>query len=235
MKKIISIILLIIVVMGLSGCTGSKKVIDAITKSSTERKENEIIEHMNEKYGKKFVELSIDEADIDCSYDKLECYVEGTDPDTDSCTVYRELNVTNHRHYYRDDYFGIQVREDYEKLINDIVLKYADDCASFADLTGNFHPEVCNKDSTMQDFIDYDEQANVYIAVKCKEKDEEKFKGIVDNVYNELSDKKLKGGFYLFFMNPEGIINIDRTNYSRLLNKSSGYCYYYDTKYLFER
>lgn len=214
-EKIIGIILSVIIFIGYCTSIFMNEYPKYITKKSTIEKRDDIIKHMNEKYDKNFLSIKIsgDKKNDDKYY--YQYYVEGTNPDIDYCMAGREFNKTTNEYYYYDNYFGVQVRDEYEELINNVVTKYIDnDYVLYANLTEDAYPEKYDKNSTLQDFLDYNQNRSVDVLVNCNADNKEKFKEITDNIYNELSDAKYKGIYRFYFMKPGFAEGIDRTNYS---------------------
>ena len=124
MKRKILLIISIIAIFGgtIVGC-GSEKIKEKKQMTKEEAKlsrQNEILKHLEEKYGEKFIPLNMNSEYIK-GLDILQVYKEGTNPVTDKVEACREEKDGKVKFY--DGYFGMIIRPEYEKMIKDEVDK----------------------------------------------------------------------------------------------------------------
>ena len=73
----------------------------------------EVVNHLEQKYQRSFVIASLTEGNFLTSDQKIRVYAEGDNPDTSMAEVY----VTGYGETMTDNYFGIQVRAEYEAAV----------------------------------------------------------------------------------------------------------------------
>ncbi len=98
---------------------------------------------------------------------QLTCCPKNGNPQTDSFNVVRKKNLSiGSRLFASDNYYGIIIREDYEKYISDIVSKYFDEYKVFVrfEFSGlsnaKYMSDEFDKNTSLEDFFDYQKDEN---------------------------------------------------------------------------
>ena len=208
MKRKFLLIISIIAIFGgaVVGC-GREKIKEKKQMTKEEAKlsrQNEILKHLEEKYGEKFIPLNMNSEYIK-GLDILQVYKEGTNPVTDKVEACREEKDGKVEFY--DGYFGMIIRPEYEKMIKDEVDKIFPESKVYLEYGDDNFNEILNKDSTYEDAIKLGERLDIIVRIYIED---EKIKDDLEEKSEELNKllklKKLKSCSYTICNMKKGIL-----------------------------
>ena len=208
MKRKVLLIISIIAIFGgaVVGC-GSEKIKEKKQMTKEEAKlsrQNEILKHLEEKYGEKFIPLNMNSEYIK-GLDILQVYKEGTNPVTDKVEACREEKDGKVEFY--DGYFGMIIRPEYEKMIKDEVDKIFPESKVYVEFPTYSLNDSLKQGSTYEDALNVGER--FYAGVKIYiERDGEKIN--LEKKSEELKKllelKKIKSCSYTICNMKKGIL-----------------------------
>ncbi len=173
---------------------------------------DEMIAHLEKKYGEKFLPIFLEPSGFQIDYDELQFYKEGTDPETDKAHI-AKFNRDG-KVKYIDNYFGLIIREEYENIIKGVVEKIFGECKVYATFDADSFSDNLKRGNTYEDAIRNGEFINsliyIYIDNKAnnillKEKEEE--------LTNLLKKVKIKGYYTIYSMKSGHLEKITRKNH----------------------
>jgi hypothetical protein len=174
--------------------------------------------YLSDKYGTEFLPISLASGDLLTDYDEFRAYASGSDPDRDYTTVYK--TVKDGVVSYEDNYFGILIRDEYERRVADICRTEFNKAAVFIDsyTVSVFDPSL-GKDSTLDDAIALGERLNAfkYVYGELPGGDTAGFDAAADRICAKLKEAKLPGIVKICGLAPGGIDSVSAENYADFL------------------
>lgn len=215
MKKIriITISVWIAAILLIMGGCAEMNAIEKTYMQGIEDEKDILLAHMEEKYNVKFLPISYS-AEGDVTNQEFRCYADGTDPERDYVSVF--VREENGEKVIVDDYFGILIRDDYQRRVEAISDAVAGDTKAFVyRYAVSFFDNSLAGDNTIDDAIASGERINAtkYVFVEVLPGSEEEFEEICDRITQKLEDARLPG-IVLFFGLAQGELdNIGVNNY----------------------
>lgn len=211
MKKTFSAIGLLCYIMamllGVSGCMGESKA---------ERIADEMLDYMSAKYGEDFVAISLHTKGVEMGYDELVCYEANSSPLTDK--VYVRRYTTDDGIEFHDSYWGILIRSQLEKEINDVCLSYFTTSVTYASMSVHTFNDELKEDSSLEDGLAMGESihATVFIYVESKENNnvDEYARTVLEIIKRKFPHNVMR----LFYVTDGTCEKINRNNYNSFLN-----------------
>ena len=168
---------------------------------------------MEEKYDVTFLPISYSGSGI-VTNEEFRCYAEGTDRERDYVSVFRKEENGEEVDY--DDYFGILIRDEYEKRVDAVSDQIVGDTKSFVHRYAvSYFDNNLNVECTLDDAINMgvDLTASKYIFFELHQESEEEFLLYCDRIEQHLSAEKLTGFIKILGLAPGELQNINADNY----------------------
>ena len=204
LKKVKIISLVIIIILGVSGCM----------KSRSERIKDEILQHLNEKYDVTFLPISLEQrgmGGVGNSYDEFRCYAEGDDPKTDYAIVYR-FTEDDGSIGYEDTYFGIKIREEVEKYVTDICHEFAKDIIVYTGAYSDFEDKY-DKNATFEEALSNgDIRCFIRIGILYQNESETEIVHTNEMIQKKFENENLRGTFQIYYVDYDTFKSIERDN-----------------------
>lgn len=225
MKNSIFMILCLIMMTGVCGCT-MKKENNELEVVSQQKIIREMETHLDEKYGYvdyEFVAFQL--AGWDHPYDLLILSTSIDGVDEEFCVKrYRENEI----YYCKDNYLGLVIRNDFENIIIQTAQKYFNKCKIYSELTsadGDVYP---NSILRYEDIEKSDEIINVLpVSIFVQEsscKNQQEFEQLAASLVSELKSQKVKVQPRVFYLDDEAFDTLQRSNrFEYYSNKISEY------------
>ena len=194
-RALLALMLALVAAISCSGC--SYKVPGVKNYPLSERRAA-VMEHLEEKYGEKFTEIMVNPTSILQPSDKFYLYPKkGTKDDefVATCVMTKEgLSIF-------DGYFGVLIRDEYEKVMNDIVGKVCDDYfLSVSTQLGYCWNDRYNRDTKISDLyrkgekIGYKSFVRLYIKESCLTN--RNAEEILQLIGESMAENKMMGSIY---------------------------------------
>ena len=194
-------ILIYIMLLSIStvACGGVKSMEDI-------KKEN--LKYLEEKYGEEFEEKYGEGS----NYEVMGFYKKGTNPETDVAEMYRKIE--NGKIVFKDNYYGILVREEYEGIVSKEVEKvFGTNKVYLTTFYVSWFPDNFNREMNYYDALKKEEiTGSVIIYIENQENNkisEEK----VEKMNELLREKKIYGGYSIVLMKENHLKNLTRENH----------------------
>ncbi|WP_460325240.1 hypothetical protein [Paenibacillus sp. YSY-4.3] len=183
-------------------------------KPNPEAIKEQMLRHLEEKYGEEFVPMSLSLSDWAYSHDTLFAFPKkGSENDSFEVWGTKKDDGTYAIH---DGYFGIYIKPEYEAVMSDIVNDIYDEFKLYTDLGEGVLPDRLNKDTNIEEIYNEDELFSSNTAVFVKELSA---KGIDDGdslrkIAEQMQAKKMVGSVRLYVVFDEKFetVNIDALN-----------------------
>lgn len=197
-KKLAIIGMTTLMILVMSGCM-----------RSGERKSQEMLAHMYEKYGVEFEIQSYIPQNVDCSYDVWFCNAKDNDPELDKIEVHKYS-----KDEYIDNYYTRLVREEIEKRAMDVILQVAEEGKVYLS-TLKYAEEEYTMPDQLDEFLQTDRGQYAFgmmVYIMDREKEGIKNQDVIDKLQAGL----LEGGVgkprvrVFFIKNDEIYQQIDR-------------------------
>lgn len=149
--------------------------------------------HMEEKYDKTFLPISYSSAGV-VTGEEFRCYAEGSDRERDVVTVIRREE--NGEEVFRDDYFGICIRDAYEARVQEICAGEFGEVKVYIYSYGvSFFDNSLTSEHTMDDAIEMGQSlsASKFVYLEVEPGTEEAFQEACDRICRMLQEQKLTG------------------------------------------
>lgn len=210
MKKIICVCLSIIVIMiGACGCNMNVQESSEETKATVVDYKEEVMQGVDSYLKGKYPSINYEVLGVipgggigGSLYDRVNALVAGGDEETDSFYIKRYKDGEGYR--YEDTYFGVYIREVFEKKVQDVANKYFSICKVIVSITAPLDNRLV-EGSSLDDYFKLYKNTNlhqgVYIYV---EENQELFDKNVDLFLNEMKQKDLPCTYV-------GLLEIGRT------------------------
>ncbi len=169
--------------------------------------------HMEEKYGTQFHPISYNSSGV-MTNEKFRCYAEGTDRERDCVCVYRREE--NGETVFYDNYFGILIRDEYERRIQQICTEAAGESKAYVyQYTVAFFDNEFNVGNTIDDVIAKGESvsASKYFFFEVEPGTEADFQRVCDGICEELAMQKLTGTVKFIGLAEGQLENITEENF----------------------
>lgn len=174
--------------------------------------------YLSDKYDTDFLPISLASGDVLTDHDEFRAYVSGSDPERDYVTVYK--TVKDGVATYEDNYFGILIRDEYERRVAEICRTEFDTAAVFIDrYTVSVFDSSLGKDSTIEDALAMGARliALKFIFVELPDGDTAGFDAAADRICAALKEAKLTGTVKIYGLAPGEINSINAGNYKDFL------------------
>lgn len=200
--------------------------IDQLFGTSSEQIRDEMLNYMEQKYGKKFHALSLERRGIDRNSDKLNCYAEG-DESLDYAYVYRDYSDNDIS--YQDTYFGVLIRDDAQTEVELICKSLGLEAKAFVESSTSIYSNEYNSEKTFND-LKLDETQPGFLAEIALISDSETINNDeTQNIFNALSRAGFRGMFTLYYFKRDAFESITTSNKSTFLTPRNDqvvdYCY----------
>ncbi len=187
----------------------------AFLKNDTNKMKKDMIAHLEKKYGEKFIPLYFL---AESGWDRMTFYKEGTNPKTDYAYIYREKE--HGKVVYRDNYFGLIIREEYENLVKKEVEKVYGECKVYSEFSADVFSEKMNKDNSYKDAIKNGEYLRTSMKIYIKAgKEELILEKKADILRNNLEKNNLNGMYTLYYMKPGHFEGLTRESHSEYVKE----------------
>lgn len=204
------IITAILFIMG--GCAEMNELENRF-EQGIEDKKDILLAHMEEKYGVTFLPLSHSVGGL-VTNEEFRCYAEGTDPERDYVSVF--VREENGEEVIVDDYFGIMIRDEYQKRVEKISDAVAGDSKAFLyRYSVSFFDNTLAEGSTIDDAIAMEEpiSASKYVFVEVAPGSETEFEDMCDMIAAKLEKANLPGVVLFYGVARGELVNITTDNY----------------------
>lgn len=207
-------LIFVILVMGVCGCS--------MEQNNKQISEQQIIaemkNHLSDKYGN--IEYDVKgfiASGWDHPYDVLNLVtiVDGLE---ESFRVERHENEG--KYVYKDNYFGVVIREEFENQVIVLAEKYFPEFKVFAGMQSHMYPDSLNGDSNLEDMLAIkDEIGSITFIVLVNEKfgDVEEFNDAAKAFILEWSELKIPSTPRIIYLLEDVYKTMDRSNYSDVL------------------
>lgn len=202
-KKAILIIVTIIVVLG--GCYWMK---ENIYINPMEKMQKQALAHVEKKYNEEFVIIGVESREIlqsiSNSEDTIWIYPKGGDKENDAFQVVCTHN-SDGSDTFKDDYFGILLKDEYEKELREIGDKYFSDFEASVFFDGQYFPEEFKSRCSIKEAIDdgADLFPTVRILTTTSLNDKSNFYKLSDSFVNDMASKGLAANVNVFCMDDD--------------------------------
>jgi hypothetical protein len=187
----------------------------AFLKNDTNKMKKDMIAHLEKKYGEKFIPLYFL---AESGWDRMTFYKEGTNPKTDYAYIYREKE--HGKVVYRDNYFGLIIREEYENLVKKEVEKVYGECKVYSETSNDYFPDELNKRNNYQDALEkmtfFEYSSRIYIKSTGKTAI---LNDKIDILVNNFKKNNLNGIFSLYYMKTGHYEDLDRSNHDEYVKE----------------
>lgn len=157
--KFILCLLSIIILWGVSGCMSKKPNPEAI--------KEQMLSHLEEKYGEEFVPISLSLSDWAYSYDRLQAYPK-QGSEQDHFEVWG-TKMEDGSYRISDGYFGILIRPQYEAALSGIVRGTYGEFKLYVDFGEGVLPDRLNKNTPVEQIYSQDENFSSDTVIFVKE------------------------------------------------------------------
>lgn len=207
---------LLIIILGMSGCNMEKNKIS--------NDENEIIAemrtHLSEKYGDiNYKLISFVPAGWEHSYDLLNISVE-----KDGNEYIRvERHKDDNGYYYKDNYFGLLIRDEFENEVLECASKHFDDFMVYADLKSDNYPNSLDDSSTFEDFLNVKEELDhiiFFVIVNDTFENTAEFNNAAKAFVDDWAQIGIASIPRILCVTSEVYENSERTDYDQILNEN---------------
>lgn len=174
------------------GCAGMNQLQNKLDQAIADNKDV-FLAQVEQKYDVNFVALSYTGSSVVVK-EEFRCYAEGSNPQRDYVRVFRE--EVNGETIFRDDYFGVLIRPEYEKRVGDIVNAQVGASKAFIyRYTAAFFDNSLTAEDTLDDAIAMGERihASKYLFWEVEPGSEEQFRTHCDQIAQALSQAGLPG------------------------------------------
>ena len=200
---------LITLMIGVTGCV-----------SSSEKKNEEMLEHMQEKYGVEFEIQSYIPRSYACSYDVWFCNAVGDDPELDKIEVHRYYGDMAKDREYIDKYYSRMMRDEVERRAMEALEKVTDEAKVYIPSL-EFADEEYNEPDQLDEFLQSERGRYAFgLIIFIKDKESE---GVLNaDVIAKLQEELLEAGLgfpsvRIFFVKSSiDMEKIDRTNFKKM-------------------
>lgn len=211
--KNLTICILIASILFIMGGCAEMNDLEKKYKQGVEDQKDILLAHMEEKYDVTFLPISYS-AEGMVTNQEFRCYAEGTDPERDYVSVF--VREENGEEVIVDDYFGILIRNDYQRRVEEISDAAAGDTKAYIHrYSVSFFDNSLTAESTIDDAIAMGERINAtkYVFMEVAPGSEEDFEEKCDQITRKLTDAKLPGIVLFFGLARGELANIDGDNY----------------------
>lgn len=181
---------------------------------SNESVRDEILAHLNDKYGIEFTAIALERNYDDILY----CYVQGGDPKAD---IVRAVRTTRDKaKEYRDTYFGIVIREEIEAEIMSVCSDISLPMQAFYLSNFLYYDNIFDGTKNYLDFKKWIGSGNSMrftVTVILSLDDSNEGETYANQVYEKLRKAGFKGLAHVCFMPNKGFKNLTRTNLNDLI------------------
>jgi len=208
----LTIILVVIAVLLMGGCAGMNNIQEKIDKGIQDNRDI-FLAHMEEKYDVTFLPISYSASGV-VTNEEFRCYAQGTDRERDYVSVFRREE--NGGEVIYDDYFGILVRDEYQKRVQDICDETIGESKAFVHrYSVSYFSNELTSEHTLDDAIAMGESitASKYVYFEVEPGTEEAFEAACDRVMEKLKDAKLTGFISFMGLTKGELANISEDNY----------------------
>lgn len=205
-------VVIFLLILFIGGCVGMNHLEQKI-KQQFSNNTDIFLAHMEEKYGIHFLPISYTSSSAVVN-EEFRCYAEGTNPDKDYVSVFRKEE--NGKTVFYDDYFGIIIRDEYQKRVQNICNEAVGESKAYIHkYSVSYFDNSLTAQNTIDDAISIGESINAvkYIFFEVETGEEQKFVDISNQICNELFQNKFPG-IVMFFGLAEGELdNITTENF----------------------
>ena len=201
---------LIALLLGITGCT-----------SSSEKKNEEMLDHMQEKYGVEFEIQSYIPRSYACSYDVWFCNAVGDDPEMDKIEVHRYYGDMAKDREYEDKYYSRMMRDEVERRAMETLEKVTDDVKVYLSSL-SFAGEEYKEPDQLDEYLQTEEGNRAFgmiVFVLDKEKDGIMNQDVVDKITEVVPDAEIGDQWFrIIFVGDEAIYRqIEQNNFSDMI------------------
>jgi len=208
-KRIFTLTLIIILTIGVSGCMGqsNKKI---------------MLEHLEKKYGKEFGVWHVSKSGYFPwgGTPFMDCYPKGGDPETEHVKI--EMNKDeNGEITFRDNYFGILIREDFEEDMLSILADLPLSMKAYYSNSPPFFNEIFDGTKTYADFKQWVKDGNsqgltITIAVPMDGTDKSEKEEYANQIFEKFEQDVFLYSVDVRFYPSEVFEKITRANFIEL-------------------
>ncbi len=194
-------ILIYIMLLSIStvACGGVKSMEDI-------KKEN--LKYLEEKYGEEFEEKYGESS----NYEVMGFYKKGTNPETDVAEMYRK--VENGKIVFKDNYYGILVREEYEGIVSKEVEKVFGTNKVYVEYYQSWFPDNFKKEMKYYDALKEEEEITGSVIIYIENQENNKIsKEKIEKMNELLKEKKIAGLYLIVLMKENHLKNLTRENH----------------------
>ena len=191
-RALLALMLALVAVVSCSGC--SYKVPGVKNYPLSERRAA-VMEHLEKKYGEEFKEIAVEPAGVLAKCDTFHLYPKsGTRDDM----FIAWCGMTKKGLSIGDGYFGVLIRDEYEKVMNDIVGEVCDDYfLSVSTQHGSSWNDRYNRDTKISDLYRKGEYKSYQSLIQLHLKElplaSNQIENILQSIAKVMLDRKLKG------------------------------------------
>lgn len=162
---------------------------------------------------------------------QLTCCPKDGNPATDAFNVVRKNTLSiGSRRFASDNYYGVIIRDDYEKFVSDIVSKYFDEFEVEVDFNWSglsntmYMSDELKKNVSLNEFLEFQringESCNTStISIGVPKEYFEKYINNIENLANDFAKKSKCIIIYIFYINEQGDASV---GYTDILINSKG-------------
>ena len=201
---------LITLMIGVTGCM-----------SSSEKKNEEMLEHMQEKYGVEFEIQSYIPRSYACSYDVWFCNAVGDDPEMDKIEVHRYYGDKAKDREYEDKYYSRMMRDEVERRAMEALEKVTDEAKAYISSL-SFAGEEYKEPDQLDEFLQTEEGNRAFgmiVFILDKEKDGIMNQDVVNKIVEVVPDAGIGDQWFrIIFVGDEATYKqIERNNCSDMI------------------
>ena len=215
MKALLCLMLVFILTIGVCGCMDKK--------NNPEKIKDEIVSHLHQKYGKDFIPVNLVMKGVTADYDQLSLYPADGNKDTDSFYAYRHID--NGKASYKDNYFEILVRDEYEQTVAAYASGNFNKTKVFSKFNAQYSPDSevywpnelvigSTLDDAKKRNTNLNSQTMLFVN-GAKNKDD--FISTAKAIEGLLKDKGMDGLFCFYLIADEYMNTFNRSNYMDVL------------------
>ena len=169
--------------------------------------------HMEEKYDKTFLPVSYTSEGVAVD-EEFRCYAEGTDKERDVISVIRQEE--NGEEVMYDDYFGILIRDEYEKRVQDLCTETVGEAKVYINqFEVSYFSNELTKENTIDDAVAMGQSISAfkYIFFEVMPGEEEAFYDACEYMCGVMKEKCFTGSVNFLGLAKGELQNINVDNY----------------------
>ena len=211
-KKLTIGVLIAVTLFIMGGCADMSQLEMKLDQQVNDKKDI-FLAHMEEKYGMTFLPLSYAGKGY-VTAEEFRCYAEGTDPERDYISVF--TLEEDGREVIVDDYFGIVIRDEYQKRVDAAADAVAGDAKAYVyRYTVSYFDNALTAENTIDDAIAMGQRISAYkyVFLEVTPGTEADFENTCDRIAEKLKSNKLTGIVVFYGLAQGQLAEISESNY----------------------